>query len=1163
MAFASQTVSKALTENAKRSGHSSHEEFRERTGSGASDQHNHGKKLFGRKSPWSGVWDKYSDAKREIHISSIDAQRLEELVNIDPVRNMPPALSPKNKKKIRPSSAASNLQTHASYYTGLFESRYVARPTTAAVSADSPDGRSQRPATHSIAPRRGWKANKSGTQIPDSVKHPRRLTLGAVDGIADLETVSRPGGVQQQSASQQLKTKIEEKINIDTLDELKRAFASADSSRNGKLELNEFKELLSKRLNITGNKENQLDSLFMKIDWSSEGSITWDEFCTYMQLEYAEKEDSYHRAKDVCFHLPAKIENIPHRDPILRITDTPDGTFVACSQDGIVSFWSSNMELKRTRSVINSEINTRLKQKWITDFVIMPHYNKFIVGTGDRDIQFFELSSFEPYCQISGLETVPLKLDYCSTGHDECLILYGDCEGCVSILLIKSAGECLRLWKKMPKHDGFIASISLDSAAASANVEFIRWKVHLDWVQQLKYYHELGQVISCSNHANTALVIGCTKGSTHVEQQLKELKEPQGDKIKQKAFFAYSNTRTRQDADQSIFKVYKGVKCFDFSKSKNIIVTGGMDRIIRLWNPYVPSKPTAMLRGHNAPIFYLAIAEEDSRIFSISTDKCNKVWDIQDHNCLLTVRPKGHKIRGDLQSCHYSNVSKSLAVATDHMAALNLRLKPVLHADIVISHKEPVTCCKYNPSFKQVVTCSEGSVIKLWDFETGTAIFDFGEAHGDSAITCMIFDNTGRSPRVGRRDCIDSWTFDRHCSQPRVVFKSPSGLYYVFYRYVIGVGWDRRINIYSDSITDSNIHHVQHPQAYGQDDLKRGHKEDILAVAQCPPNLLATASYDGEVIVWNMVSRHIFCHLNAPTPQNYEDQSLDGDLSINELLFMQTRAYKKDAASLIASGPRAQIHFWNVFQGGALMAHFPASNIRGATVGAMDMNKLNSILITGDSMGFMCVWNIDQYCQQGSEENPPEMLRSWRGHVEGINSLTLVEEHKVIITASNDCTVRLWNLEGHYIGTFGQTESWDIYNPNSYQHPMVPYDVLIHPQSLPSHPVLGQKQNTHQVVHENEESDEGNRSPSPQIFLAPRQQFYVDDDTIAEQLKDKPFNKGTGKRLRHEKKKPKRVDRGGPSEYRMLTCHDLADTPQPTPPTVKVNRDNPFDFYDD
>ena len=51
-----------------------------------------------------------------------------------------------------------------------------------------------------------------------------------------------------------------------------------------------------------------------------------------------------------------------------------------------------------------------------------------------------------------------------------------------------------------------------------------------------------------------------------------------------------------------------------------------------------------------------------------------------------------------------------------------------------------------------------------------------------------------------------------------------------------------------------------------------GHKEDILSVAQCPPNLLATSSYDGEVIVWNMVSGHIFCHLHAPEADDDDEE---------------------------------------------------------------------------------------------------------------------------------------------------------------------------------------------------------------------------------------------------------------------------------------------------
>jgi len=38
-------------------------------------------------------------------------------------------------------------------------------------------------------------------------------------------------------------------------------------------------------------------------------------------------------------------------------------------------------------------------------------------------------------------------------------------------------------------------------------------------------------------------------------------------------------------------------------------------------------------------------------------------------------------------------------------------------------------------------------------------------------------------------------------------------------RYIVGVGWDRRINIYNDDLSDSNIHHVQYPLPKWQDDM--------------------------------------------------------------------------------------------------------------------------------------------------------------------------------------------------------------------------------------------------------------------------------------------------------------------------------------------------------
>ena len=86
------------------------------------------------------------------------------------------------------------------------------------------------------------------------------------------------------------------------------------------------------------------------------------------------------------------------------------------------------------------------------------------------------------------------------------------------------------------------------------------------------------------------LVPGSTTGSTHVESQLKEIKDqqlkesreqkenkdPSQEKEKfSKNRYSYGVSKERLEADQAVFKVYKGVKCFDFSKDKNIIVTGG------------------------------------------------------------------------------------------------------------------------------------------------------------------------------------------------------------------------------------------------------------------------------------------------------------------------------------------------------------------------------------------------------------------------------------------------------------------------------------------------------------------------------------------------------------------------------------------------------------
>ena len=62
-------------------------------------------------------------------------------------------------------------------------------------------------------------------------------------------------------------------------------------------------------------------------------------------------------------------------------------------------------------------------------------------------------------------------------------------------------------------------------------------------------------------------------GSTHVESQLRD--PTSVSKKLQNAVTREMQPRRRMGSDQTVFKVYKGVKTFDFCKEKNVIVTGG------------------------------------------------------------------------------------------------------------------------------------------------------------------------------------------------------------------------------------------------------------------------------------------------------------------------------------------------------------------------------------------------------------------------------------------------------------------------------------------------------------------------------------------------------------------------------------------------------------
>uniref|UniRef100_A0A8C4P4H8 Uncharacterized protein n=1 Tax=Dromaius novaehollandiae TaxID=8790 RepID=A0A8C4P4H8_DRONO len=460
-----------------------------------------------------------------------------------------------------------------------------------------------------------------------------------------------------------------------------------------------------------------------------------------------------------------------------------------------------------------------------------------------------------------------------------------------------------------------------------------------------------------------------------------------------------------------------------WGKRNNLLVTGGMDRTVRLWNPYVPSQCIGMLRSHTAPIFYLHISEEDAKIISVSTDNMIKIWDAEDQSCLFSACSKASGIKGELSACLYAPGTQSLYVAADALALLYLKLRPLPEPHLVVSHVEPVLCCKYNRAFRQVVSCSEGSVIKVWDFETGKQLFEFTSAHGEAAITCLTFDGSGRRLVTGGRDgCLKIWNYNNgHCLHTLKREGKCDEICDCTYvevngsKCIVAVGWDRRINVYFDE--RFFLHGF-----FSVCIQTQGHKEDILCVAHCPPALLATASYDGEIIVWNMSSGCVYCKLHTPLPT---DCTEGGDTSVTQVVFLRTRmtTLESGAATLISNGPQGRMK---------------------SPISSIAVTPDDSFLYAADSDGYVYVYSIKDY----------EPLHIPFCSALCFDRLEVIDEDRVLLSSSIDCAVRLWSLDGEYIGTFGQTEPWEVFTPASWKHPRVPYEILTDPQSLPIHPVL-------------------------------------------------------------------------------------------------------------
>ncbi|XP_052272714.1 WD repeat-containing protein 64-like isoform X3 [Dreissena polymorpha] len=530
-------------------------------------------------------------------------------------------------------------------------------------------------------------------------------------------------------------------------------------------------------------KNHDLKALYRKISTNPDAKVDWSELFGYIQTS-AEEAEEIMVGEEVSIFTVSKRHRVgeaagdkKRRDIVQCLKYVPSlDSYISCSQKGALALWSSKLKLQAC-----IDIN---EAAWVTGCDYLPSIRRAACCT-ERSIiiwdnrskgknqHVFAIKPFDhsPQCMVSIAKPGAVLED---------LVLFGDNQGYINLLTLAAKDLTMKNSKggeKKPAKDQNILHVIEPNRLS---VPLVKRKIHDDWVTCVKYFPELHCFASCSPSSKISFV-------------LEEI-----DRI-------YDNQEPRS------VSIPKGVNAFDYCVKANIIATGGVDKIIRVWHPHIFSRPTGKLLGHLFTIVDICCNERDQHIISLSTARVFRVWDIHTLTSLQVFtdneeRPGEKRIYSML----FDNKSERLLTGSSVIDSWPLTRAVQDTMQVPQTHDRPLSQLVYNRDLGQVVTVCTESVLKVWEMESGKLVYTIVEAHKNSVeITALTLDSSGYRLASGAFDgSIKIWDFGSgQCIKEKSGRASDedlsiTGLVYAKLeddRILIASGWNNKLKVFLDT----------------------------------------------------------------------------------------------------------------------------------------------------------------------------------------------------------------------------------------------------------------------------------------------------------------------------------------------------------------------------
>ncbi|MGB3401084.1 MAG: trypsin-like peptidase domain-containing protein [Microcoleaceae cyanobacterium] len=242
-----------------------------------------------------------------------------------------------------------------------------------------------------------------------------------------------------------------------------------------------------------------------------------------------------------------------------------------------------------------------------------------------------------------------------------------------------------------------------------------------------------------------------------------------------------------------------GVNALDISKEGNILVTGGEDGTVKLWNfaSGLDSGEFSLLhtlKGHDNAVLSVAITPDGQTVISGSWDSTVKIWDVKTGELLQTL--SGHSQM--VSALAISPDGRILASGSKDSTVKLWNLETGELIQTLKGHSLAVLSIAMSSDGAVLATGSADGTIGLWQLNTGQPIRRF-QSHTDGVWSVDISENSNTLVSGSWDKTVKLWdintgelnsTLTGHPSYVNAVTISADG------NTIVSGGWDAQVKIW-------------------------------------------------------------------------------------------------------------------------------------------------------------------------------------------------------------------------------------------------------------------------------------------------------------------------------------------------------------------------------